>query len=37
MEVAIHLAEDIAQHVQKQWEDVPRHVLESLRLHRIKW
>jgi uncharacterized protein UPF0175 len=32
MEVAIHLPEDIAQHVQKQWEDVPRHVLESLAL-----
>jgi Uncharacterised protein family (UPF0175) len=32
MEVAIHLPEDIAQHVQKHWEDVPRHVLESLAL-----
>jgi len=32
MEVAIHLPEDIARHVQAQWEDVPRHVLESLAL-----
>jgi len=32
MEVAIHLPDDIAQHVQAQWEDVPRHVLESLAL-----
>jgi Uncharacterised protein family (UPF0175) len=32
MEVAIHLPNDIAQHVQARWEDVPRHVLESLAL-----
>ncbi len=32
MEVAIHLPDDIAQQVQAQWEDVPRHVLESLAL-----
>ena len=32
MEVAIHLPDDIAQHVQAQWGDVPRHVLESLAL-----
>jgi len=32
MEVAIHLPDDIARRVQAQWEDVPRHVLESLAL-----
>ncbi len=32
MEVVIHLPDDIAQQVQAQWEDVPRHVLESLAL-----
>jgi hypothetical protein len=32
MEVAIHLPDDIAQCVQARWEDVPRHVLESLAL-----
>jgi hypothetical protein len=32
MEVAIHLPDDIAQRVQAQWEDVPRHVLESFVL-----
>lgn len=32
MEVAIYLPDDIAQHVQAQWDDVPRHVLESLAL-----
>jgi hypothetical protein len=32
MEVAIHLPDDIARHVRAQWEDVPRHVLESLAL-----
>jgi hypothetical protein len=32
MEVAIHLPEDIARRVQAQWDDVPRHVLESFVL-----
>ena len=32
MEVAIHLPDDIAQRVQAQWADVPRHVLESFVL-----
>ena len=32
MEVAIHLPDDIAQCLQAQWEDVPRHVLESFVL-----
>ena len=32
MEVAIHLPDDIAQRVQAQWEDIPRHVLESFVL-----
>ena len=32
MEVAIHLPDDIAQRLQAQWGDVPRHVLESLVL-----
>jgi len=32
MEVAIHLPDDIAQRVQAQWEDVPRHVLEGFVL-----
>ena len=32
MKVAIHLPDDIAQRVQAQWEDVPRHVLESFVL-----
>ena len=32
MEVAIHLPDDIAQRVQAQWEDLPRHVLESFVL-----
>lgn len=32
MEIAIYLPDDIAQRVQAQWEDVPRHVLESLAL-----
>jgi hypothetical protein len=32
MEVAINLPDDIAQRVQAQWEDVPRHVLESFVL-----
>jgi hypothetical protein len=32
MEVAIHLPDDIARQVQAQWEDVPRHALESLAL-----
>lgn len=32
MGVAIHLPDDIAQRVQAQWKDVPRHVLESLTL-----
>lgn len=32
MEVSIHLPDDIAQRVQAQGEDVPRHVLESLAL-----
>jgi hypothetical protein len=32
MEIAIDLPDDIARHVQAQWGDVPRHVLESLAL-----
>ena len=32
MEVTIHLPDDIARQIQAQWEDVPRHVLESLAL-----
>ncbi len=32
MEVAIYLPDDIARRVQAQWEDVPRHVLESFVL-----
>jgi hypothetical protein len=32
MEVSIHLPDDIARRVQAQWEDVPRHVLESFVL-----
>jgi Uncharacterised protein family (UPF0175) len=32
MEIAIDLPDDIARHVQEQWGDVPRHVLESLAL-----
>ena len=32
MEIAIHLPDDIAQRVQAQWEDIPRHVLESFVL-----
>ena len=33
MEVAIHLPDDIAQHLQEKWgQDIPRHVLESLAL-----
>jgi hypothetical protein len=32
MEVSIHLPDDIIPHDQAQWEDVPRHVLESLAL-----
>jgi hypothetical protein len=32
MEIVIHLPDDMAQRVQAQWEDVPRHVLESLAL-----
>jgi hypothetical protein len=32
MEIAIHLPDDIAQRVQAQWADVPRHVLESFVL-----
>jgi hypothetical protein len=32
MEVAIYLPDDIAQRVQAQWKDVPRHVLESFVL-----
>jgi hypothetical protein len=32
MDVAIHLPDDIAQRIQAQWEDVPRHVLESFVL-----
>jgi Uncharacterised protein family (UPF0175) len=32
MEIVIHLPDDIAQRVQAQREDVPRHVLESLAL-----
>jgi hypothetical protein len=32
MEVVIYLPDDIAQQVQARWEDVPRHVLETLAL-----
>jgi len=32
MEVTIHLPDDIAQRVQAQWENIPRHVLESFAL-----
>lgn len=32
MDVAIHLPDDIARRVQAQWEDLPRHVLESFVL-----
>jgi hypothetical protein len=33
MEVAIHLPDDIAHHLQEKWgQDIPRHVLESLAL-----
>ena len=32
MEIAITLPDDIACHVQEQWGDIPRHVLESLAL-----
>jgi hypothetical protein len=32
MEIAIHVPDDIAQRVQAQWEDIPRHVLESFVL-----
>jgi hypothetical protein len=32
MEVTIRLPEDIARRVRAQWEDVPRHVLESFVL-----
>jgi uncharacterized protein UPF0175 len=32
MEVSIHLPDDIIPRDQTQWEDVPRHVLESLAL-----
>jgi hypothetical protein len=32
MEVSIHLPDDIIPRGQAQWEDVPRHVLESLAL-----
>ena len=32
MEIAIHLPDDIALRVQAQWEDIPRHVLESFVL-----
>jgi hypothetical protein len=32
MEIVIALPDDIARHVQEKWEDIPRHVLESLAL-----
>jgi hypothetical protein len=32
MDIAIHVPDDIAQRVQAQWEDLPRHVLESFVL-----
>jgi hypothetical protein len=32
MEIAIHVPDDIAQRVQAQWDDIPRHVLESFVL-----
>jgi hypothetical protein len=32
MEVSIYLPDDIIQQGQVEWEDVPRHVLESLAL-----
>ena len=33
MEIAIHLPDDIAQRVQAQWDDIPRHVLEGFVLN----
>ena len=32
MEIVIDLPDDIARYVQEKWEDIPRHVLESLAL-----
>jgi hypothetical protein len=32
MQVAIDLPDDIAGHLQEQWGNVPRHILESLAL-----
>jgi Uncharacterised protein family (UPF0175) len=32
MEVTIYLPDDVAQRLQAQWGDVPRHVLESFVL-----
>jgi hypothetical protein len=32
MQITIDLPDDIAKHLQQQWENIPRHVLESLVL-----
>jgi hypothetical protein len=32
IEISIHVPDDIARRVQAQWEDVPRHVVESFAL-----
>lgn len=32
MQITIDLPDDIAQRLQQKWEDIPRHVLESLVL-----
>ena len=32
MQIAIDLPDDIARHVQEQWGNIPRHILESLAL-----
>ena len=32
MQITIEVPDDIAQRLQQQWEDIPRHVLESLVL-----
>jgi hypothetical protein len=32
MQITIEVPDDIAQRLRQQWEDIPRHVLESLVL-----
>lgn len=32
MEVTVHLPDDIAQHLQEAWHDLPRSVLEGIAL-----